>query len=212
MRTSRRRTRCGADGAKDTIDPYRTCDLQSIFSPSALTTGAQRATSAARDWRNFSGFESRVGFDTRLDQQLLVGRLCERRARRLRNLFDDRRSVFRPARAVQSSLSRSGRGGPVRPPSELRRSDETLRARHRENAYFAGAMEFEHLPGHAGRPHGDLSADHVSDRRPRAPIGHLHDLRRSGEQFEQFAGQMLDRSRHRRARRTACRDWLSHKR
>lgn len=33
---------------------------QSIFSASALTIGAQRATSAARDRRNFSGFESRV--------------------------------------------------------------------------------------------------------------------------------------------------------
>ena len=34
---------------------------QSIFSASALTTGAQSATSAARDCRNFSGFESSMG-------------------------------------------------------------------------------------------------------------------------------------------------------
>jgi hypothetical protein len=33
----------------------------SILSPSALTTGAQRAISAASDCRNFCGFESRVG-------------------------------------------------------------------------------------------------------------------------------------------------------
>jgi hypothetical protein len=36
-------------------------DNQSIFSPSALTTGVQRATWAARDCRNFSEFESRTG-------------------------------------------------------------------------------------------------------------------------------------------------------
>ena len=34
---------------------------QSRRSPSDLTTGAQRATSAARDCRNFSGVESGVG-------------------------------------------------------------------------------------------------------------------------------------------------------
>jgi len=37
------------------------CKLQSILSPSFWTTGAQRATSAARVRRNFSGFESRTG-------------------------------------------------------------------------------------------------------------------------------------------------------
>ena len=34
---------------------------QSIFNPRALTTGAQRATSDASDWRNFSGLESKMG-------------------------------------------------------------------------------------------------------------------------------------------------------
>ncbi len=35
--------------------------FQSILSPSAVTTGVQSATSAARDCRNFSGVESRIG-------------------------------------------------------------------------------------------------------------------------------------------------------
>src|SRR5262245_53537569 len=35
--------------------------LQSILIPSAVTTGVQSATSAARDCRNFSGVESRTG-------------------------------------------------------------------------------------------------------------------------------------------------------
>src|ERR1700704_4453802 len=40
---------------------YTALIVHSIFNPSALTTGVQRATSAAREWRNFAGLESRVG-------------------------------------------------------------------------------------------------------------------------------------------------------
>ncbi len=99
--------------------------VQSIFSPSALTTGVQRAISAARVRRSFSGFGSRVRFHARVDQHLLVGRFGDRGARRLCNLFGDFNR--RPSRCEHPNGARHGQTGEAQfsRRRKLRRSDET---------------------------------------------------------------------------------------
>jgi hypothetical protein len=55
-------------------------------------------------------------------------------------------------------------------------------------------MKFDHLPGDRGRHHGNVAGERVGNRRARAPIGHLEEIGKSGERFEQFAGEMIERA------------------
>ena len=116
---STRMTRSGHHAGVVRVTGFMECASrrQSIFSPSALTTGVQRATSAARDRLNFSGFKQRAGsIPASISICLTAGSATA--CAFLRNLFDDPQSASRSAQAAQWSLSRSSQGNPVRPPSE----------------------------------------------------------------------------------------------
>ena len=91
---------------------------QSIFSPSALTTGVQSAKSAARDCRNVSGVQLSVGS---IPESINI-RLKDGSAITLRDacaICSTISSGSQPVRAAQWNPSRSCRGSPIRPPSEV---------------------------------------------------------------------------------------------
>jgi hypothetical protein len=73
---------------------------------------------------------------------------------------------------------------------KLGRGDETLGARHRENAQLSGSVKSERLPGYSHDGHGNLSADQVRYRRPGTAVGHLDELGQPRQQFEHLADQL----------------------
>src|SRR5262245_60292157 len=129
----------------------------------------------------FLGRRVGTGFETRIDQLLLVGRFRERRAYRLRNLLDDRLRRSRRSDWPDGRLIGQAREARLRHGRKLGRGDETLGASHCENPQLSGPMKFERLAGESHHAHNDLPADQVRHHRPRAPIGHLRELRQPRE-------------------------------
>ncbi len=152
------------DGQSEAIDPSATSappncgsefmeyplSAQSIFSASALTIGAQRATSAARVRRNFSGFESRVGS---IPASINI---C---------LYAGSATAVRVACAICSMIPievPAGASSPMEPVTVMPGKPSSAAVGSSGAAMspqLAGPMEFEHLPGYAGRTHWNLSAD-----------------------------------------------------
>jgi hypothetical protein len=78
----------------------------------------------------------------------------------------------------------------IRHRRKLRRGDETLGVRHRENPQLSGAVKSERLTSYSYHGHRNLSADQVGYRRSGTAVGHLDEFGQPRQQFEQLAGQL----------------------
>ena len=160
-----------------------------------FTSGVQRATSSSMKRLNFSDRPVGQRNDRLVDERLLIGLVGHRDAVSFGDLGDDRRRRAAWSKQRQHLLGDEALHSGFDGSRYLRRHRQPRPIGDRKQAQFASAMKFEHLAGHGRDDHRNLSGDHVGKRGTGTAVRHVRQVLDAGQRFEQFAAQVVHRSR-----------------